>query len=510
MTPASVPAPDAKGGRAGNPYAPDLIDEAIRDDREGSSQTPGPVSETTPVATLSIPVPATAKAPAGPKRGFTRRHFIGLTLSALAGVAIERVRRSRIATVNADSLLLDDLQRRASAFFLESSYPGTGLILDRANITGADYAIGEAPAASIAVTGFGLASLCIGAERGCFSRSDAADKIRTSLEFLATKAPHERGWFYHWMDPRTGARAGALQGSWDLSEVSTIDTALLLAGALTARAYFGADAAIRELVDTLYRRIDFMWMLNPSTGLLCHGWTPEKGMIPYYWDEYAEASVLYLLAIGSPTMPIPAKSWYAWMRRENQYAEYHFIGRAPLFTHQYSHAFVDFRGIRDLAIPGGDWFTNSVTATRAHRQFCWDLKERFPTYSENIWGIVPSRSAAGYTDWGGPPLDPRIDGTVVPSAVTGSLMFTPDICLPAIAALKEAGGAKAFDRFGFADAFNPRTGWASTDATGLGLGITLLSAENLRSGKVWEWFMGAPEIQKAVSAVKAGGPILQA
>jgi hypothetical protein len=207
------------------------------------------------------------------------------------------------------------------------------------------------------------------------------------------------------------------------------------------------------------------------------------------------------LGIGSPTHAIKPESWYAWERPENVYGAYKYVGLSPLFTHQYSHVFVDYRGRPEKRGSKIDWFENSVTATRAHRQFCLDLAKEFPGYSENIWGITSSNSAKGYKAWGGPPRRTNIDGTVVPCAAAGSLMLAPDICIPALKAMKERFGEKIYGRYGFTDAFHPVNGWVSADVLGLDIGITLLSAENLRSGNLWKWFMRNPEIPRAMTAV---------
>jgi hypothetical protein len=159
---------------------------------------------------------------------------------------------------------------------------------------------------------------------------------------------------------------------------------------------------------------------------------------------------------------------------------------------------VDFRHRRDDRGQGVDWFENSVTATRAHRDFCISLAKAFPGYNATTWGITSSMSAKGYLDWGGPPFDPRIDGSVVPAAVAGSLMFTPDICLPALRAMQERFGSKIYGRYGFTDAFHPSNGWVSSEVIGLDLGITLLALENHRSGKLWDWFMSNPEPRRAL------------
>ena len=176
-------------------------------------------------------------------------------------------------------------------------------------------------------------------------------------------------------------------------------------------------------------------------------------------------------------------------------------GTDPLFVHQFSHAWVDFRGRRETQPPHVNYFENSVIATRAHKAFCLSLATEFPGYTETIWGITASDSAKGYVAWGGPPRHPQIDGTVVPCAAAGSLMFAPEITVPALRAMKDQSGQKVYGRYGFADAFNPNHGWINPDVIGIDVGITLLSAENLLTGNVWRWFMRNPEITSAMNRI---------
>ncbi|MDQ5845393.1 MAG: hypothetical protein M3539_08875 [Acidobacteriota bacterium] len=350
--------------------------------------------------------------------------------------------------------------------------------------------------ASIAATGFGLTGLCIAAERGWIDAGQARERVRNTLRFFATKALHERGWFYHWMDAKTGGR------KWN-SEVSSIDTALLLAGVLTARQYYKNDPEIARLATKIYERVDFRWMLNGDALLLSHGWKPESGFLKPRWDTYSEDTILYLLAIGSPSHPISPKSWYALWRdryRYDRFAYFTTIG-VPLFMHQYAHAWVDYRNRRETRGDRIDYFENSISATLAHRKFCIDLSYDFPGFGPNVWGITASDSAKGYLAWGGPPRDPAIDGTVVPSAAGGSLMFTPEISIAALRTMKEKFGDKVYGKYGFTDAFNPNTGWIDTDVIGINAGIILLSAENARTGNVWRWFMKNREIPRAMQLV---------
>jgi len=239
------------------------------------------------------------------------------------------------------------------------------------------------------------------------------------------------------------------------------------------------------------------------------GWKPESGFLDARWEHYCELMAMYLLAIGSPSHAIPADAWHAWRRPEVSFAGYRFVGGPdPLFVHQYSHAWMDFRLRRESRAPFVDWWENSVAATRAHRAFCLSLAPRFPGYSATIWGITASDGPTGYQAWGGPPAHGPIDGTVVPPAPGGSLMFTPEITLEALRAMRERFGSTIYGRYGFADAFNPGTGWIDPDVIGIDLGIMLLSAENLETGNVWRWMMANAEIPAAMEAVglrKSGG-----
>lgn len=395
----------------------------------------------------------------------------------------------------ADESFLEDLSQRAFRYFWEQADPNTGLVLDRARADASAMDETHRDVASIAATGFGLTALCIAKDRHWVAEHEARDRARATLGFFAERAPNFHGWFYHWMNARTGER------QWN-SEVSSIDTALLLGGVLTARQAFRADAEIVQLATKILERVDFRWMQDGHPSFLSHGWKPESGFLQSLWNDYSEETILYLLAIGSRAHPITPRAWQAWKRDWIGYAGYSYLaGARPLFIHQYSHAWVDFRGRSESRPPYVDYFDNSIKATRAHRAFCIDLAKEFPGYSENIWGITASDSAGGYVAWGGPPRDPAIDGTVVPSAAGGSLMFTPDICLPALRAMKEKFGERVWGRYGFVDAFNPTTGWVDTDVIGINQGITLLSAENLRTGNIWRWFMRNAEVTRAMRLV---------
>ncbi len=428
----------------------------------------------------------------------TRRHMLA-TLGRLAlayplsraGFALDRANqadeRSVIQLAPKDEQVLEEIERAAFRFFWEQADSQTGLVKDSSGPDGED----SIKVSSIAATGFGLTALCIADRKGLAPAADLKRRTLNTLTFLLEHAPHEHGFFYHFLDMRSGARA------WK-SELSSIDTALLFMGVLTCRQHFG-DGEIIRLADKLYQRVDWRWMLAGGK-TLSHGWTPEGGFLKPRWDEYSEAMMLYLLAMGSPTYAIPAECWRALRRPWVEFYGFRYIStRAPIFVHQYSHAWIDFRNRRDEY---ADYFENSVRATRAHKLFCLSLRKRFPSYSKQLWGITASDSPKGYAVWGGPPAMGPIDGSVVPAAAAGSLPFTPQESLRVMHHMRDRFDRKIWKRYGFVDAFNPLSGWVSGKAIGINTGITLLMVENLRTGFVWHTFMKNPEIGRAMSAAE--------
>jgi hypothetical protein len=382
-----------------------------------------------------------------------------------------------------DEQLLDEIQRATFAFFWDEASPVTGQVKDRALAGGND----SKKMASIAATGFGLTSLCIGDHREYGKHSEILDRARKTLKFLANDLHHEHGFFYHFIHMDTGQR-------WEKCELSSIDSSLLYCGALTARQYF-ADQEIKDLATKIFERVDWPWMLNGGK-TFSMGWHPESGFLDARWEHFCELMMIYLLAIGSPTHPVPPSSWNAWTRPKIQYQGIEYIsGNDPIFTHQYSQAWFDFRNKRDAYT---DYFENSVKATKAHKLFCLSLRDRFPDYSENLWGISASDYAKGYTAWGGPPPQGPIDGSIVPCATAGSLPFLFDDCIRVQRNLRGRYREKVWTKYGCVDAFNPLTGWYDADVLGIDLGITMLMAENHRTGFVWEQFMKNPEARRGM------------
>jgi len=378
-----------------------------------------------------------------------------------------------------DDQFLEELEKANFLFFWEQADPRTGLVRDRSNVRAPDP---KNVAASIAATGFGLTALCIGQKRGYVSYKEARERVLAGLDFLWKKMPTHRGFFYHWANVNTGERI------WD-AEVSSIDTAILLCGVLTCREHF-RSSEVAALASDIFNRVDWTWVSEDTT-LLPMGWTPEVGFLPYRWEYYSELMMMYLLGIGSTSHPLSPGTWNAWKRTIFEYDGLRYIGSyAPLFVHQYSQAWFEFRGKRDHY---ADYFENSVIATEAHWRFCLDLAKQFPDYSDDLWGITASDSARGYVIWGGPPEIGPIDGTVVPSATGGSLAFLPQPCLRVLKNMKNKYGNRCWSRYGFVDAFNPLTNWYDTDVIGIDTGITMLMAENLRTGFVWNTFMKNPE-----------------
>lgn len=410
----------------------------------------------------------------------------------MVGAAAAVLGRGQKAAISkSDDDLLADLARRCFRYFWEQSDGVTGIARDRARADAGEYPENGRYVGSTGATGFALTAMCIGAQRGWVSHREARDRVKATLRSYGNgPVINEHGWFYHFVDVRSGGR-------YRTSEVSTSDSTWLVAGALTARQYFDHDHEIGELATGIYDRVDYRWMLNGDPYLLSHGWRPETGFIPFRYAKYCQLACMYLLGIGSRTHALSPESWYAWDRDPFEYDGFHYYGRSLLWTYQYPFAWWDFRNRREARGLKTDWFQNSCTATRAHRAFCIDLAKQFPGYSADIWGITSSASPKGYTAWGGPPATRNLDGTVVPCAAAGSLMFVPEICLRAVRAMKERFGAEIYQRYGFVDAFNPNTGWQARDVIGIDVGITLLSIENLRSGSVWKWFMAGEDARRA-------------
>jgi hypothetical protein len=411
--------------------------------------------------------------------------------------------------------VLEKLQRETFGYFLHETNPANGLVIDK-----------TAPAwpASIAATGLALASYPVSVERGFMTRAAAVERTLATLRFFwnspqgtEADATGYQGFYYHFLDMQTGRRA------WQC-ELSTVDSTFLLAGALAAAMYFDADSAdeceIRTLGDALYRRADWAWAQDGGA-TVTHGWKPESGFLPYRWEGYDEALLLYVLGLGSPTHPLPAQSYaawtatYRWEQGDEQGGGQDYLYAGPLFTHQLSHVWIDFRGIQDdfMRGKGIDYFENSRRATYAQRCYAIDNPRKFDSYGSHCWGITASEGPGPATlkvngierqffEYlaRGVPYGPD-DGTLAPWAVVASLPFAPEIVLPTLDYCVHQAKLTEFNAYGFKAAFNPSHPgapgnpygwWVSPWHFGLNQGPIVLMIENHRSGLLWRLMRGCP------------------
>ncbi len=401
--------------------------------------------------------------------------------------------------------LVDDLQHRTFLFFWETTNAKNGLVPDR----------WPTPSfSSIAAVGFGLTACGIGAERGWVTREDAAQRVLTTLKFFKNGVEGYKGFFYHFVDMQTGKRFKDV-------ELSTIDTTLFLAGALFCQSYFDRDnpteKEIRDTTEELYRAAEWTFF-HERHPLVSMGWTPENGLHDYDYTGYNEAMILYVLAIGSPTYPISPKAWnaytasYKWAKFYDQ----EHVNFAPLFGHQYSHVWIDFRGIQDHYMRGKgiDYFENSRRATYAQRAYAIDNPMKWRGYGENVWGLTAcdgpvdakltingvERELHTYAARGAAAGEIRDDGTIAPTAAASAIAFAPEIAVPAIEAMHRTWGTHLYQKYGFLDSFNPTlsfdtkvqmghivkdVGWFDHDYLGIDQGPLVAMIENHRSGLVW-------------------------
>ncbi len=381
---------------------------------------------------------------------------------------------------------LDLVQYKSFLFFWNEANPETGLIKDRAK----NFETDKASVASTAAVGFGLTAVCVAEKRGWVSRKEAKARVLNTLLSYRDKVYNNHGFFYHFVDMDSGERY------WK-SELSSIDTALFLAGAMTAGEYFGGE--IKKVADEIYERVDWRWMMADGSTLNM-GWDPETGFLNTWWAVYCEDLILYILAIGSPTHPISASVWNNIGRPVGNYSGNTVIESAPLFTHQYSHIWVDFRGVHDNY---ADYFENSVYATLANRAYCVDeLSKQFKTYNENVWGLTAGDGPDGYKAYGGKPgRAERPDGTVFPTAAGSSIVFTPELSISALKYMYDNYRDKIWGKYGFADSFNLDRNWTASDVIGIDAGPLVLMLENYRSGMIWKYFMKNKPVKKAMEKV---------
>lgn len=416
-----------------------------------------------------------------------------------------------------DPQMLDGLRREIVDYYRNESNAATGLIADKTQ---------PGSPSSIAAVGMGLSVLVVAVERGLIPRSEAIERTLKILKFFHNSAQGPepeatgyKGFYYHFLDMQTGKRV------WQC-ELSTVDTAILMAGVLTAASYFsgngGGESEIRELAETLYRRVDWKWALDGGT-TISHGWKPESGFLLYRWDKgYSEAIILYALALGSPTFAIEPQGYQEWTAtfewKEIYDIEYLYAG--PLFIHQMSHLWIDFRGIHDdfNRKVGIDYFENSRRATYVHREYGIKNPQGFAHYNENVWGLTASDGPADvvlkldgvertFFDYAarGAPLGPD-DGTISPWAVATSLPFAPEIVIKTIRHAIDVLKLKGRSPYGFVASFNPTypekspnlNSWMSPWIFGLNEGPILMMIENYQSELIWKTIRRCPHIVKGL------------
>jgi len=420
----------------------------------------------------------------------------------------------------ASEQFLDSLSRDTFDFFWELAEPSNGNVPDRWP---------SKSFSSIAATGFGLTSYLVGVEKGYITREQAADRVATTLRFFlnapkgdsAKNVTGNHGFFYHFIDMQTGMR-------YQTVELSTIDTGLLMAGILSCHAYFDGsgetETFIRTSADSLYRAVEWDWAMNEKE-TMSMGWHPERGFLGASWRGYNEAMVLLVMAIASPTHPIPASAWEAWCN-DYQWSKFHgqeMVNFGPLFGHQYSHMYIDFRGIKDAYMrnKGIDYFENSKRATIANRNYCISNPAGYVGYGPNVWGLTacdgpgnqnkanPNVSFLGYSARGIAEYYMVDDGTLAPTAAGGSIPFLPAESLGALVEMKRLYGDSIYSVYGFKDAFNlsivyndGKVGWYDKDYLGIDQGPILIQLENHRSGVVWNIMKKSPYIRDGLK--KAG------
>jgi hypothetical protein len=432
---------------------------------------------------------------------------------------------------------LDDLQERTFRFFWETTNPKNGLVPDRH----------PTPSfSSIAAVGFGLTAYPIGVERGYVSREDARQRTLTTLRFFydAPQGPEARGmsghkgFFYHFLDMKTGER-------FQETELSTVDTALFLAGALFTQSYFDGTHAeeveIRMLAEELYRRADWRWTQVRAPSITM-AWTPEGGFHTHDWIGYNEAMLVYILALGSPTFPVEPDAWDTWVRGyDGDWGTYHgqeHLSFRPQFGHQYTHTWVDFRGIQDsyMRRRGIDYFENSRRATYAQRAYAIENPERWKGYGEDVWGITACDGPADvehdhagkryvFRTYAGRGMGFLDDGTLAPTAAAASIPFAPEIAIPAVIEMHRRYGEHIYSTYGFLDAFNPsfefdvpvrqgriipNVGWVGPDYLGIDQGPIVAMLENYRSELVWRVMRKNPHIRHGLERAGFTGGWLEA
>lgn len=398
-----------------------------------------------------------------------------------------------------DNEFLSYVQQTGFDYFWYGANPNNGLVPDR-----------SAPGSvcSIAAVGFGLTTIGIGIEQGWITREQGRKRVLTTLNTFLNKpqGPEPsgtigyRGWFYHFLNMQT-----ALQDPGFRSELSSIDTGLLLAGILYARQYFNGpepdEVSIRNTADAIVNRVDWTWMARGGD-VLSMGWYPGSGFLPATWKGYNEASILYVLGLGAATKPLPPSAWGRWTRSYEWGTNYGlaFVQFPPLFGHQYSQCWLDLRHVADayMRAKNSSYFENSRRATVAQRAFCMENPSGKVGYGAFVWGLTASDGPRGYGARGAPPAQ-NDDGTLTPTAPGGSIAFAPEICVPTLRNFYDQFRTNIWTSYGFCDAFNLGANWWDADVLGIDQGPIVVMIENYRTQQVWRYFMRNEQVQRGLT-----------
>ncbi|MFN8528563.1 MAG: glucoamylase family protein [Anaerolineae bacterium] len=378
-----------------------------------------------------------------------------------------------------DAALIDAVARQTFDFFWNEANPENGLIKDRST---------PDSVASIAAVGFGLAAIPIGVDRGWITYDEGYQRVLTTLQtFTSGGVEGAHGFFFHFINMNTGER------EWG-SELSSIDTALLVAGALVSGQYF-AGTEVQTLADELYANVEWDWMTNRGATVKM-GWEPESGFIDASWDHFDESMILYVLAIGSPTHPVSANVWDRWRRPVNIEGGFIYLASEPLFVYQYPLAFLNLRNREDHY---ANYWNNTALACERNRQFVIDHSDWYTTYTDGVWGLSASDGPDGYNAYGASGINH--DGTIAPYASVSCYPFTPDIALEGMRAMLSKYGARVWRNYGFVSAINEDRDWYSRDHIGIDEGDVLLMLANAQDSFVWDLFMANPNIQNGLNAM---------
>ncbi len=396
----------------------------------------------------------------------------------------------RLNKLCGNKLLEKELKKSYNFFIkevnLNNKSDGYGLIRDKTILAN--------HVASIASVGYGLGALVIGVEHKWIKYKEAYLKANRTLDTFIKNVEGQNGFYYHFVNIENGKR------EWNC-EISIIDTAIFICGAITVGEYFGGE--IKKKTEILYKRINWEWYRNKDTNYFYMGYTPEKGFWGH-WDMYAEQLMLYILGVSSPTFPINKDMYYQFKRKKADYKKikdiiYTYCG--TLFTYQYSHAWIDFRNIKDKN--GVNWFENSIKATKANREYCIDNKEKFKTYGENSWGLTACLSPKGYISCGAKPCEINLniynDGTISPCGAIGSIVFTPEESIKSMEYYYN-NFTKLWGKYGFKDSYNldGNKPWFSKEYIGIDKGIEIIMIENYLNGTIWKYFMKNEYVKKGL------------